>query len=257
MSRLAAHLRANAIAYLALFFALSTGGAYAAGHLAKNSVGAKQLKKNAVVSSKVKNGSLRAADFGAGQLPAGAKGVPGPVGPQGPPGPASGAAGGDLSGSYPDPAIAAGAVTPAKIGTIPAARVTQGGGERLNNNATKALPFEVEEYDTANLHSDADPTLLTAPIDGVYEVSGGIAWEPAENGLRSLAIVKNGSFYVARDIIPAFKSTTEITAQSIASQVELHAGESVELRAEQNSGGSLAFYASGLSFAMTWLAPAR
>ena len=42
---------ANVIATIALFVALG-GGAYAAITLPKNSVGAKQLKKNAVVSSR-------------------------------------------------------------------------------------------------------------------------------------------------------------------------------------------------------------
>jgi len=39
---------------------------YAAVVLPKNSVGTRQLKANAVVSSKVKNGGLKAIDFAAG-----------------------------------------------------------------------------------------------------------------------------------------------------------------------------------------------
>jgi hypothetical protein len=58
----------------------------AAGRLAlgKNSVGTAQLKKNAVTSPKVKDHSLHAADFKAGQLPAGPQGPKGDAGPQGP-----------------------------------------------------------------------------------------------------------------------------------------------------------------------------
>jgi hypothetical protein len=76
---------ANVIATLALFLALG-GGAYAAFKLPTNSVGSKQIKKNAVNSSKVANGSLLAGDFKAGQLPAGAQGL---KGDQGDPCPAS------------------------------------------------------------------------------------------------------------------------------------------------------------------------
>jgi hypothetical protein len=72
----------NVISTLALFVALG-GGAYAAGVLPKNSVGTQQLKKNAVTSAKVKDRSLLAKDFKAGQLPAGARGATGPGGPQG------------------------------------------------------------------------------------------------------------------------------------------------------------------------------
>jgi hypothetical protein len=72
----------NMIATMALFIALG-GGAYAAATLPKNSVGSKQLKANAVTSSKVKNRSLLALDFKAGQLPRGAKGDQGTQGIQG------------------------------------------------------------------------------------------------------------------------------------------------------------------------------
>ncbi|HSK50764.1 MAG TPA: hypothetical protein VK889_09780 [Solirubrobacterales bacterium] len=80
------HMRGNLVAYLALFLALGGTSAYAAGALPKASVGTKQLKKGAVNSAKVRDGSLRGADFAAGQLPTGPQGtagVRGPVGPQG------------------------------------------------------------------------------------------------------------------------------------------------------------------------------
>jgi hypothetical protein len=76
MSRLAAHLRANIVAYLALFVALS-GTSYAA---------AVALPPNSVTSRQVKDFSLLKRDFKAGQLPAGARGEAGPAGPTGPAG---------------------------------------------------------------------------------------------------------------------------------------------------------------------------
>jgi hypothetical protein len=81
------HVRANAVAYLALFLALGGTSAYAAGALPKASVGTKQLKNNAVTSPKVRDGSLRASDFAAGQLPQGERGPQGTVGPKGATGP--------------------------------------------------------------------------------------------------------------------------------------------------------------------------
>ena len=79
---------AMVVACTALLFAL-TGAGYAAGMLGPNTVGTKQLKRNAVISSKVKNRSLLAVDFKAGQLPRGPrgdKGDPGAPGQQGQPG---------------------------------------------------------------------------------------------------------------------------------------------------------------------------
>lgn len=84
---------AMVIACIALGVALGGTSVAAIQALPKNSVGTKQLKKNAVISSKVKNRSLLAVDFKAGQLPQGPKGdpgapgAPGAPGQQGPPGP--------------------------------------------------------------------------------------------------------------------------------------------------------------------------
>jgi hypothetical protein len=81
-------IRGNPVALLALFLSLA-GTSYAAATLAANSVGTRQLKKDAVTSAKVKNRSLRAVDFARAQLPRGAqgaqgeRGLPGPVGPPG------------------------------------------------------------------------------------------------------------------------------------------------------------------------------
>jgi hypothetical protein len=71
------HLRANAVAYLALLFALG-GTSYAASSalMPPNSVGSKQ----------VINHSLKRVDFKAGQLPRGPRGPRGLRGLQGPPG---------------------------------------------------------------------------------------------------------------------------------------------------------------------------
>ena len=70
------------VAFVALLVALA-GTSYAAIQLPANSVGTAQLKKNAVTGKKVKNRSLKAADFAAGQLPQGEKGDKGDPGPAG------------------------------------------------------------------------------------------------------------------------------------------------------------------------------
>ena len=82
------------VAFAALLLAVG-GTSYAAITLPANSVGTKQIKKNAVTGGKVKNRSLKAVDFATGQLPRGppacpagrrvpparrGRGRPGPVG---------------------------------------------------------------------------------------------------------------------------------------------------------------------------------
>lgn len=65
---------ANVIISLVAFVVVFGGGAYAGSQLAKNSVGTKQLKRDAVTGAKVKDGSLAGRDLAPGVIP----GVPGP-----------------------------------------------------------------------------------------------------------------------------------------------------------------------------------
>ena len=71
---------------IAVFGATPLGHAAGRFVLPKASVGAGQLKSNAVTSSKVKDGSLGVADFNAGALPAGPQGPKGDAGEAGPQG---------------------------------------------------------------------------------------------------------------------------------------------------------------------------
>src|SRR5690349_6073367 len=74
----ARHVRRNVVAYVALFFAM-TSTSYAAA--------TKLLPPNSVGTGQVINGSLLKVDFKSGQLPRGARGPAGPAGPAGAQGP--------------------------------------------------------------------------------------------------------------------------------------------------------------------------
>jgi hypothetical protein len=74
---------ANVTATLALFLALG-GVSWAAVTLPARSVGARELKNNAVKSSKIANGAVQRADLATDVLPErGPAGAPGPTGPRG------------------------------------------------------------------------------------------------------------------------------------------------------------------------------
>lgn len=95
MSKISAHVRGNAVAYVALLVALS-GSAYAAVELPRDSVGSGKIKNNSIRSADVRVDAIKGIDVREQTLDcrairnclgSGPQGATGPQGPLGPPGP--------------------------------------------------------------------------------------------------------------------------------------------------------------------------
>jgi hypothetical protein len=95
--------------------------------LPRNSVGPIQLKNDAVTSVKVRNGSLLAADFRAGQIPQGPQGPAGAAGPAGPAGPQGAAGATGLQSVFTTSAVDSTA-TRTLTASCPSGKVALGGG---------------------------------------------------------------------------------------------------------------------------------
>ena len=132
---IAGYVRRHHIGLLALFLALS-GTAYAAALPRDSIVGPKQLKRNAVTSAKVRNGTLQKADFAAGTLLTGSVGPTGPAGPQGERG---------VPGAN------------AQFGPVPSAGAGQGPAAVVADGGAIAVPLDIELYDTEGLPTRGGP----------------------------------------------------------------------------------------------------
>jgi hypothetical protein len=230
---LSSHLTyANVISSLCLFLLLGGGTAVALN--GTNTVFSDDITDNQVYSADVRNDALsggglaavdlRANSVGSSELTNGSLGT------------------GELSHS------------------IPATRVTHSSAQSIPDFPPGAtLAFDTERYDTASIHDNAtNNSRLTAPVNGVYAVTAEVDWTPNTTGTRELTLMKNGSTFIADDDRDGISTVFGGQSQSVTAQVQLVAGDYVQVGVLQTSGGSLSVMSAGETspeFSLTWLAP--
>lgn len=254
---------AMVVALTALFVALGSS-AYAAFSLPKNSVGNKQLKNGAVTTKKIKNGAVTASKINTSGLTVPTAVHANTAGSAAPSGPAAGS----LTGSYPDPTIGPEAVSPAMIGPVPAAVVTNTSDTSVPASSQVLLTFDTPEVNIDGVYSSTgDTSRLTAPIDGLYEVHGQVNWTTcnvtaSSPGYEEVEIFENAATRIGVTSIPI--SASACVAEGVSRLVHLHAGDFVQLYVRQDSNGASPEVVSGTAlqhtddtpeFDMRWVAP--
>lgn len=170
LRKLRLHLTyANVASSLALFIALG-GVSYAAVTLPNNSVGSKQLRKNAVTATKVKNGSLGLGDFKKGQLRKGTRGPQGEQGPRGVAGP-SGVSGAHLVVGNPTTIAAVNGFGTATV-TCPAGEVVLSGNYRQIDGGPSITVYRTDITDggTTFVADGKNTSLSTNRVFSVYAI---------------------------------------------------------------------------------------
>lgn len=177
----------------------------------ENSVGAAQLKTNAVRTVKIKNRQVTEEKVALGAIST------------------------DL--------IQDGAVTPAKLAQTAAAGVFNSTNITIPTGSSQALTFNNERFDVGDVH-DPGSSRLQAPIAGVYVAAGNVNFSGVTGtGQRRIEIRRNGEVIVASVQVEA--TSVNQTHLAISKVIQLAAGDYLELLAFQNSGGDLAVLQEG------------
>lgn len=140
--------------------------------------------------------------------------------------------------------------------------VTQTAGTSIANVTSTLVLFDTEVYDTDNLHSTASLTSrIVATTTGLYSVHAQVVIPANATGVRYAEIRKNAagsnSGGTSINLSRQFSASASVPSiVALALDVQMTAGDYLELFAVQNSGGALVTTTgnNGTFFQARWVA---
>jgi hypothetical protein len=232
--RIVRHVRANVVAYLALFVALGGTSAYAA-----NTIGSADIIDDSILTQDLKNGQVKSQDLATDAVGS-TKIVDDNI------------LGRDVRNQTITGAdIAPGAIGPAALAPALAVQV-HGPPQSVPSGETTALHATLEQFDQGGMHSGGpdENVFLNAPVSGIYVVAATVTWAPNAVGNRTAAII--GPAGGGPDSTPALGGGAP-TTQNLSAIFRIPAGGSVNVEVSQTSGAPLDANVS--FFTLTYVGP--
>lgn len=94
------------------------------------------------------------------------------------------------------------------------------------------LPFTTENFDVGNYFNIAAPTLLTAPVNGVYWIGVSLQFDTA--GDVNIALLVDGGLFFSIANKPGILADTTIQTSAL---MQLTAGQAIAVLASNSGGG--------------------
>jgi hypothetical protein len=134
-----------------------------------------------------------------------------------------------------------------KFSNTVAARYTSNAGQSFPDVTTTIVNFEDKEFDTHDSVTVGGSWKFTAPISGLYQVTTILSFNSVSattSQVFDIDLYKNGSLYATLGEQPGTGATLYYRIGG-GTLVKLNAGDYIDFRLYQNTGGSKALYAGG------------
>jgi hypothetical protein len=167
-----------------------------------------------------------------------------------------------VNGSVATIDLADAAVTPAKLGVVPALRLSPTAGQATyTSGASSRVTFaggNPPEINSGPIYSTGDATRLTAPVRGIYQISVHLYYQSNSTGVRTLTVTQLnaagfGVTEAGTDIRPATPS--QGTNLSVCTILLMNAGDYIVADTTQNSGANIIANAGTTSMNFVSAAP--
>lgn len=137
---------------------------------------------------------------------------------------------------------------------MPTARARRTFDQTIPRVAVTPVQWQLIEYDTGAIFDlPSDPTLLTAPISGIYAAGFHVEWATASGTIRVLRIVRqsDGRSMAEQSLqSSSIPGTPNLTVHSI---FYLDAGDSIQMSVYHNAPGALAITADPHEPPQAWM----